>query len=540
MSRLSPKTLQGVLFVTIVGLMAHALYSHLGFNPTDEGYMLSGSRRLLDGQVPHRDFLSLRPVGTQLLHSHLILWAGDRILWWSRLIAWVQLATIAWLWVAIVEKAFDTFASAGIRAAVGLAGFAASAHDFPLMPWNTIDGVLFLTGGIAVLQLAEARGRWIGFILIGCAPLFRQSFLFCIPPLLIVSGEGLRVRTWLAVAAPSALYALVLGTFGALVEAIAQTGSHHHSLPGALFAFHAFPKQIGVGLLGGSISVSLLMNRRQELRAVGALAYVVLLVLAAALIGTNRHSWILFFAALVLVPLLAAVDRSDATDARWNGRRTTAALLALVVAWGSSISEGWPMPAIGSASLVAVALAAVMMNQLSPIVTGRNAATLVACTIAAASVTSLHIGRTMHIFCELPAAELKYPLDDRFRGGQGIFTNKNTHDFLKELTESTDWIRSRGRRYAVLPDCAEFWATSAQPNPLFSDWPIDEEIQFVRPRFLHELVGLQDTSFVVQKYRASTLARQPVAIEPKTCMACEAVRSHFRLVRETKYFEIYE
>jgi hypothetical protein len=45
-----------------------AAVGRLGFNPTDEGFVLAGSYRILHGQVPHLDFISPRPAGSLVIH----------------------------------------------------------------------------------------------------------------------------------------------------------------------------------------------------------------------------------------------------------------------------------------------------------------------------------------------------------------------------------------------------------------------------------------------------------------------------------------
>ena len=84
------------LVVLAAGL--HFLYSPLGFNPTDEGFVLAYSRRVLDGQVPHRDFISIRPAGSAYLHAPELAIGGQRALWMSRAAVWLQFVVIAWGW----------------------------------------------------------------------------------------------------------------------------------------------------------------------------------------------------------------------------------------------------------------------------------------------------------------------------------------------------------------------------------------------------------------------------------------------------------
>jgi len=52
-------------------LTGWAFYSAclLGFCPTDEGYFLAQTWRLLNGEFPHRDFISPRPVGSAAFHA---------------------------------------------------------------------------------------------------------------------------------------------------------------------------------------------------------------------------------------------------------------------------------------------------------------------------------------------------------------------------------------------------------------------------------------------------------------------------------------
>ncbi len=79
--------------------ICHLSFSWMGYNPTDDGFVLAQSRRILDGQIPHRDFISVRPVASALLHAPSVLLGGDRTYWWSRGFVWVEFSCIAWAWL---------------------------------------------------------------------------------------------------------------------------------------------------------------------------------------------------------------------------------------------------------------------------------------------------------------------------------------------------------------------------------------------------------------------------------------------------------
>ena len=80
-----------LLFLLAVPLAAHLLFSWIGFNPTDDGFTLAYSRRLLEGQVPHRDFILLRPALSPLLHVPVVALGEAYTFWLSRLVVLFQL-----------------------------------------------------------------------------------------------------------------------------------------------------------------------------------------------------------------------------------------------------------------------------------------------------------------------------------------------------------------------------------------------------------------------------------------------------------------
>ena len=87
----------------VVALLVFFAFGRLGFNPTDEGFYLAISRRLLEGLVPHRDFITPRPPLSAILHAPILL-AGDYTLLLSRLIAGFQISITVWLGVSLLKE----------------------------------------------------------------------------------------------------------------------------------------------------------------------------------------------------------------------------------------------------------------------------------------------------------------------------------------------------------------------------------------------------------------------------------------------------
>ncbi|MBN1406002.1 MAG: hypothetical protein JW946_05730, partial [Candidatus Omnitrophica bacterium] len=93
-----------ILFLIVVPAAAHLLFSYMGFNLTDDGVLLAGCRRILEGEIPHRDFISIRPAGSYILHLPFVFFDQEYTFWISRLFVWFQLACIAWCWVEIIGR----------------------------------------------------------------------------------------------------------------------------------------------------------------------------------------------------------------------------------------------------------------------------------------------------------------------------------------------------------------------------------------------------------------------------------------------------
>ena len=70
----------------LVPIIFHLIFSKYGFNPTDDGHVLANSKRILFGEVPHKDFISVRPAGSAYLHVFEVLFFKDSLFYFSRLI----------------------------------------------------------------------------------------------------------------------------------------------------------------------------------------------------------------------------------------------------------------------------------------------------------------------------------------------------------------------------------------------------------------------------------------------------------------------
>jgi hypothetical protein len=107
MQKVLKEIIIGSLFILIVSTAAHLIFSWIGFVPSDDGFMLAYSRRILDGQIAFRDFLSAQNIGTPLLYVPFVYFGGAYTFWITRFMVWFEFAAIAWIWTSIIGNAFS-------------------------------------------------------------------------------------------------------------------------------------------------------------------------------------------------------------------------------------------------------------------------------------------------------------------------------------------------------------------------------------------------------------------------------------------------
>ena len=524
------------LFLTLP-LAAHVLFSGLGFAPTDQGFILAGAWRLLEGQVPHRDFITVRPAGSLALHAPLVALGGPYALWLSRGVAWLELAGTAWIWTTLF---FGQGTAPVLRLALAAAAAMLSAHTFPLMAWHTIDALFLASAGIALAF--GARGgtvrRLSGWLLLGLTPLCRQNFLFVPLGALVLTRQWRHPSAWGAVALPGLAYVTFLAATGGLGDAWMQLRTHgadeawragfvrYATLPGTWIG-------LGAGLAGAVASRRTVASGFARAFA-SAVAFGVVAFAAADLVPGGRPfpwagAFVLFGAALAVVAARAASEGGSESVRR--------ALLACLLAWTVSLSIGYNSPALAAGPLALVIVALGVSRRMS--VDLAAPAAVLAFAVAAAFT----VGRLEDIYRERPARELTFDVGEHVAAGRLLRTNPRTGLFLEELDRLAADARKRGKRIAVLPDFPAWWVGNPQPNPLPVDWALDVEL--ARPELVERTVEAVHHArgtivVLVQKYESHSAPRGFAPLSPTRYEVVNAVRRDLAKTGETLLFERYE
>lgn len=166
----------------LVAVVAWILGSHY-FGDTDQGYIQGLAWRVFRGETIYVDFDYVRPPFSPWFHSvwfQLFGLSGGLLA--GRIFMVLQLAIAGWCQLEMLEQGSRMKAKSQVW--LFLAVFFLSLHNFPAMPWHTIDGIFWGSVGLWLLS-RQSRVLFSGWILIGFAVLTKQSF-YLLPILAIL------------------------------------------------------------------------------------------------------------------------------------------------------------------------------------------------------------------------------------------------------------------------------------------------------------------------------------------------------------------
>ncbi len=518
---------------------------------TDNGFNLAFSRRILEGQVIHRDFINMRPIGTPLLHIPFVYFGGDYTFWVSRLFVWFEFACIAWIWTTVIIQVLKISVPVVQKILLASLAFMLTTPIFVGMIFYTIDGLFFLSLGLVLCLEETPRRKLLGYALMGLAYLCKQSFLPAVLAFPFILGDWRRARLWLAAATPGILYTAYLLFAGAIPDAMIQLNLHTDKVfsLGVKTYLHAYPMPWGI-LLGyfamvlsfGQMKIAGLEKRTDLQRSLGTLALFAAPLSFSILLALNIHHAVLRLSFGLFGTVLGATCYSILEKKR-QADLMQAGLLVLFMAWSASLSLGYnlPAPAAGPLSVLLVAYSYRAYRSTNENIGLKKLPLYLLSVLFIVSLFSYGISKQKYIWKDRPAAELTQALDGVLPGGRLIRTNPNTYGFLVDFKEAVE--KTKGLDFTVIPGIPAYWVKSLRKNPLPIDWIfIRNELANKRPlidRILRDLDKYHGKIVVLlQKVAADNIANGFVPLKDDEIQ--QYVRTHFTKTDETKFFELYQ
>jgi len=535
-----------------------ALWARVGLNLNDGGFILALSHRILDGEVPYRDFIYVRPPVSVYLHT-LPLLLGDHGLYADRLFTLVQFSVIALVGSKIMK---DGIEGMGRECPEGLywhlctAGLVLGIHNSPMFGWYTIDGVLFSV--LALWALSADRSVTAGILAL-CAALCKQNFaiaLVLLSGLSLVRGSRHFMRFTSGVVCSGIVFAAYLWHVNAIrpfIQQVLAAGTVGDVIDSGLKKFVVGTVVDRYTLYCGSIAIAIVgvswlfrhRNRgRAGVGAVGIDLYTTLMcatlimfgsrVLRKSLQGDGYDYFIAIFHGSRLLFLTAAVGLAWAVRDRWRtgtrsfrelANRWGAFLGLFAIAWTSAISWGYPIPAVLSApSLVPFVISGAPVRSIKKRLWSISILGTVAFGIALS-----------HPYGESTRLDRMVAVPGRYHATAMLWASKETVAKLEEIARIDAEMGSRP--YAVLPGFTPVTILFKRRCPSLLDWEINAEIPPGRRSEVCEHLSKVGAAVVVEKDVALRMIRggrdnrwksQPTQ-EVVDGWTCTAESEHFRV-----------
>jgi hypothetical protein len=495
----------GTLAALIVGRIGR-----FGFNPSDQGFILSLSWRVLHGAIPHVDLVSPRPLGSAYLHTLDFLLPAPLF--------------IASGFVATVEVIVATVACAALitqksplrwglmRTLLVAAAAVVNMHTFPMMAWHTIDGIFLTAVGLwrldAGLRSGSAWSRRFGLVLLGFAVMTKQSFMFAVPAgallLFFHPSVGRRDGRWwgrtvvdlLFLGAIPIIYAVFVTVAGGLAPMIEQLTGGQGAWGQLLYDFWFSGDPVVMGLRRNILMVAVcaaaavilwLAGRRlgasvARLRVVPLAGVAALTIYGLATVGlsypvTAAVELLWFF--LVVIVLDAVVHK----HLPWQS------LLIVLLAYMSSLSWGYSVPGLLAGTLTLGTLDLLVRAAPKIELTGRRwlvpQAVIGVVALVAASVTVVNAHDRGQAI-DRAQDELTVDLGTVTPTMSGIRTSPVTATYVRQIRDCLR--RYPAAKVAVLPDNPFVYPAFKLDNPFPLDWPLPMELVADSPQRMLDAV----------------------------------------------------
>ena len=520
------------------------LYTPYGMDSTDFGYFYGYAWRVLQGQIPYRDFHYIKPALPLLWHA---FWLGASPPGWEILAVKAGfLATLllsSWLSALYLAKIFNLENLKLPLPLLASAGFVFSIHSFPHMPWHTADGVLFSS---AALCLSTYGWPALSGAMAACAMLCKQSFLLLPLGIALLWLSSFRQpKKCLAFAAGCAA---VLALFCAWIWRSGAWEPFRAMTTGQLDIREALDAGIWIYLRQNWLlpllaflpwlCLALLKRRTPRFLLPGWIYLALLLAWHLHMVFSSREwvgyglSWPTFFLCLGAVCALfprAFLLPAAAPALRGKPLGASVALCAiLLAAWSTAISGGYKIPAM-------MATPSVFCFWLVHWRLGGAIRPLAWGTLACGLAMFWAAWQYPYVFPVRPLAraDLVHDAGQIYPQASGVMVDK---EMLEKLAELKALRAKYGPRYKTLPGFTLSYFLNGDKPVFPSDWLIDWEIHGEVDKLYKKLCDEDLTVFMerdqMDAVKADNYERAGYGVP-------QLVRKNWRVAEETPHFVVF-
>jgi len=481
------------LFLLIVGVYSWFTLGQ-GFNATDEGYLLSLGQRVLDGQMPYRDFFFLRTPLSIYIQAGLLAVFGDSYTILASRIVWLLQMLLAALLLSVV---YHRYVSRIETVALLLTTFAASTLLMSF-PWYNYDAAVF---AIVAAVLVFRRRFMAAGVAAALAMLCKQNYAALLPGYIFLALlvqwrlPAVRLLTrrdilHLAIgwATPTALFFAWLGSLGlmsAFVDNVViwPTKASQTDLSFILFQNHA---EAALAALPMILVVVIWLNMHR-LKGAWQIVGHVAVAGTAVWIAISHHNFVysfVYFGISTAVIFLAQVVRGKVTLKSEPVKALLPMLLfGLVLQYLAGFNyAGVILAYAGSGLLFAVAWV-LMRNSGAGGGYRRYALEVLALVMLAA-----WFHRYDYVYRDAPRHDLAW----EFKAARlnGLETSRRNNWLIDQMVAATEELTDSGDPVLVFPDFPVFYYLTDRVNPTPIAWYI--QLEFGGPMTTRALESLRE------------------------------------------------
>lgn len=518
-------------------------YTPFGMDTTDFGYFYGYAWRILQGQMPYRDFAYIKPALPLYWHA-LWMWLTPenwQILGGKAGFLCSMLAS-AWFGALYLARIFKFSAMGASLPLLATTGFVFGVHSFPHMPWHTADGVLFSSCALWLGAVGWPVASGIAAVF---AMLCKQSFLLVPVAILgmlwICRSKYEAIRFLIAALVCLALAYAWIYYNGAWENFRAMTTGQlalAEALDAGIFIYLR-QNWIAPALAVLPWACALLFRISLPSWLLPAYCYMVILPVWYIIEVWRQKTWIGFGLSwptlFMLMGGLCVVLPRIFLSRWWNGKRFSSLGSsfglgsALVASWSVAISGGYKIPAFFATPLVFsfYVIHARMGGRV------KNLAWL--CLFS--GIIMFWAGYQYPYVFPVRPLEKAWLAEDAgkvYPKASGVFVDADMLARLEELK----YLRGKyGPRYKTLPGFPFSYYLN-NDYPLYgSDWLIDWEINGDAEGMYKELLDKELTVFME---RDQLDTKKADAYDRAAYSVPQKVRKLWRAVEETPHFVVFQ
>ncbi|MDD2386286.1 MAG: hypothetical protein PHP52_05835 [Bacteroidales bacterium] len=495
-----------------------------GFNPTDEGVILSQSWRIINGEIAHTDFISIRPVASAYLHSLNFVIPGS-VVENARIFVLFQYFIIALVMSIMCFRTLERINKKKYHFtyffALLIAGLTVTILNYNLYSWTTIDAVFW---SVIALPLIFSKNKWkiaVGLLLTSLAALSRQTFaVITLSGFLYVVYQNRRefvkfIPVFIIGALPFLAYFIMLMSSNGLSEFISQMTGRTEFFQTAILQF---AKKFILGMTSALntaclfICALLYFKRKSAFRKMfitkGYHSLISIIYLFFTIVITVRHFILpevdiyslpfdLFFMTVFFTVFHYLLNPDNLALRKIS-------VASLIIAWTSSISLGDNSP-VFAAGILLISLTIMCFDVI-----------LSYPSTLTKPITNKYLLITLSIIIfgfglySQPRVNYRDTASDEYVTGLGlaseefgdIRTNRHVVAYYNELSDIFYGLDNAINNTVVFPNNAMFYTAMKTRNPAPVDWLspyeyIGQESRIIRD--LNNVIKTQKTYFIVDK-----------------------------------------